>query len=96
MKLAFIIYGNAIDPDVAEVLENLGLQSYTKWSEVIGKGKTSGPRLGSHVWPGINSMMMLAIGDEHVAPLADALKVLKERFSHEGLKLYVLPVDQAL
>jgi hypothetical protein len=96
MKLAFIICGKAIDQDVTEVLEALGLQSYTKWREVVGKGKASGPHLGDHIWPGVNSMLMLALQDEQAASLADALRPLKERFAHEGLKLYFLPAEEAL
>jgi nitrogen regulatory protein PII len=90
MKLVFIVYGNAIDPDVSEALEELGLTSYTKWREVFGKGATSGPHLGDHVWPGVNSMLMIVLDDDQLAPL------MKERFAHEGLKLYSLPVEQAL
>jgi nitrogen regulatory protein PII len=96
MKLAFIIYGNAIDIEVAEALEALGLSSYTKWREVLGKGKTSGSRLGDHIWPGVNSMRMIALEDDQAASLVDALRPLKERFAHEGLKLYFLPVEEAL
>ena len=96
MKLVFIIYGNTIEPDVNETLEALGLQSYTQWREVFGKGTTSGPHLGDHVWPGVNSMLMVALDDNQLAPLMDAFRPLKERFAHEGLKLFALPVEQAL
>jgi nitrogen regulatory protein PII len=96
MKLVFIVYGNAIDPDVSEALEELGLTSYTKWREVFGKGATSGPHLGDHVWPGVNSMLMIVLDDDQLAPLMEAFRPLKERFAHEGLKLYSLPVEQAL
>jgi nitrogen regulatory protein PII len=96
MKLAFIIYGNAIDPDVTEALEALGLSSYTKWREVVGKGKASGPHLGDHIWPGVNSMLMIVLEDEQAADLVDAFRPLKQRFAHEGLKLYFLPVEEAL
>ena len=96
MKMAFIIYGNAIEPDVAETLDALGLEHYTKWREVVGKGKGSGPHLGTHVWPGVNQMMMIVLRDEQVSPLTEALRPLKDRFAHEGLKLYFLPAEEAL
>jgi hypothetical protein len=96
MKLAMIIYGTPIDPDVMEILEALELQSYTKWREVLGRGRAAGPRLDTHVWPGTNAVVMLALPDDRVAALIDALRPLKERLSHEGLKLYLLPAEEAL
>ena len=96
MKLAIIIYGTPIDPDVMEVLEGLGLQSYTKMREILGQGRSSGPRLDTHVWPGTNSMVTVVLADERVEALVDALKPLKERLGHEGLKLYLLPAEEAL
>jgi len=96
MKLAMIIYGAPIEPDVMEILEALELQSYTKWREVLGKGRTSGPHLDTHVWPGTNAVVMLALPDDRVTALIDALRPIKERLSHEGLKLYLLPVEEAL
>jgi nitrogen regulatory protein PII len=96
MRLAMIIYGSPIDPDVMEVLESLGLESYTKMREVLGKGRSSGPRLDTHIWPGTNAMVMVALSDEKVSSLVDALKPLKERFSHEGLKLYLFSAEEAL
>lgn len=96
MRLAIIICGKAIDPDVADALEGLGLPSYTKWREVLGQGKASGPHLDSHVWPGTNSVFMVALDDNSATLLTDALRPLKNRFAHEGLKLYFLPVEEAL
>ena len=96
MKLALIIYGTPIDPDVMEILETLELYSYTKWREVLGRGRTSGPHLDTHVWPGTNAVIMLALPDDRVADLIDALRPIKERLSHEGLKVYLLPTEEAL
>lgn len=96
MKLAIIIYGAPIGPDVMEVLEEIGLESYTKIREILGQGRSSGPRLDTHVWPGTNSMIMVVLPDEQVEPLTHALKPLKERFRHEGLKVYLLPAEEAL
>jgi nitrogen regulatory protein PII len=96
MKLAFIVYGSPIDPDVTESLETLGLHSYTKWREVLGKGRSSGPHLDTHVWPGTNSVIMVVLADDRVDALVEALKPLKQRLSHEGLKLYLLPAEEAL
>jgi hypothetical protein len=96
MKLALIICGKAIDADVTEVLEGLGLRSYTKLPDVIGQGKASGPHLASHIWPGTNSVILVVLEESRASLLHDALRPLKERFSQEGLKLYFLPVEEAL
>jgi hypothetical protein len=39
---------------------------------------------------------MLALPDDRVTVLIDALRPIKERLSHEGLKLYLLPAEEAL
>jgi len=96
MKLAIIIYGAPIDPDVTEAVEAIGLHSYTKLPEVLGRGQRSGPHLDTHVWPGTNSVIMVALADERVPDLIDALRPLKERLLHEGLKLYLLPTEEVL
>ena len=96
MKLAIIICGSPIDPDVTEAIEAIGLDSYTKLPEILGRGQKSGPHLSTHVWPGTNSLILVALSDELTESLVQALKPLKERFSHEGLKLYLLPAEEIL
>jgi len=60
MKLVFLVYNAAIDEDVMEALESLGIEEYTKWPRLTGKGKSSGPHLDSATWPGVNSALLIA------------------------------------
>ena len=44
-----ICYNEAIDDEITELLDKIGLEGYTKWTKVLGKGTSSGPHLYSHI-----------------------------------------------
>ncbi|KKK47242.1 hypothetical protein LCGC14_3157190, partial [marine sediment metagenome] len=64
MKLVLIVYNVAIEEEVMESLKEIGVENYTKWDRVLGKGKTSGTHLDTDVWPGVNHMLAIAVEDE--------------------------------
>ena len=94
MKLLLITYNEAIDEQVMEVLEAAGAHGYTKWTQVLGKGRTSGPHLLSHVWPKGNNVLAVAAEDPVAANLLAAIADLKHSAASEGVKAFVLNVEQ--
>ena len=46
MKMVFLSYSGGLEEVVMEALTDLGIEYYTKWRGVLGRGKTSGPHLG--------------------------------------------------
>ncbi|KPJ61783.1 MAG: hypothetical protein AMS15_05810 [Planctomycetes bacterium DG_23] len=94
MKLVFLVYNAAIDEDVVEVLAHLGIEEYTKWPRLTGKGKTSGPHLDSPVWPGVNSALLIATDETKAQSLLEEVRSLKKKLAHEGIKAFLLPLEE--
>lgn len=95
MKLILITYNMAIDEEVLEVLGHCGLENYTKWQRVLGKGSLSDPHLGTSVWPGENNVLAVVCEDNKAKDLLSCIKELRKRLGKEGVKAFVLPVEEA-
>lgn len=94
MKLVLIAYNEAIDDEVMEQLDAAGAEGYTKWTEVLGKGLTSGPHLLSHVWPKGNHVLLTVVADDVAGKLLDAVRGLRESTGKEGAKAFLLNVER--
>ena len=94
MKMIFIAYNMAIDEEVMESLEEVGTGTYTKWTRVHGKGKTSGPHLDSNVWPGVNNVLAIVVEDEKVSEILLKVQELRKSLGKEGIKAFVLPLEE--
>ncbi|KPK86564.1 MAG: hypothetical protein AMJ81_00925 [Phycisphaerae bacterium SM23_33] len=94
MKLLLIAYNEAIDEEVMELLEAAGAQGYTKWTRVLGKGAASGPHLLSHVWPQGNHLLMVAAEDQAANALLESVRNYRQSVRKEGLKAFLLPLEQ--
>ena len=87
-------YNEAIDAEVMEALENCTLKNYTKIKGVSGKGERSGTHLGDDIWPGRNNILYIACQDSQAKQLIACLKELRKKIGQEGIKAFVLPVDE--
>ena len=96
MKMVFIIYNVAIEEEVMEALEAIGIENYTKWDKVLGKGPISGSHFDSDVWPGVNSMLALAMEDKKKNEVIAKVRELKSKESlrREGIRVFVLPLEE--
>ncbi|OQX80353.1 MAG: hypothetical protein B6D56_05300 [Candidatus Omnitrophica bacterium 4484_70.1] len=94
MKLVIICYNVAIGEEVLEVLKEIGISSYTRFKEVQGVGKLSGPHLGNHIWPAVNSVLMVALEEDKKDKLIKRIKELRKELGKEGVKAFVLPVEE--
>lgn len=53
MKAVFIVFNQAHTERVEYILDQLGINGYTWWNDVKGRGSETGePRMGTHTWPG--------------------------------------------
>lgn len=93
MKMVLIAYNEAIDDEVMEILEANSVKGYTKWTKVLGQGKTSGPHLLTHVWPKANNVVAAAVDDTTGAQLMEKVLHLRRALGKEGIKAFSLPVD---
>ena len=92
--MAIIAYNEAIDEEVMEVLTHCVLKNYTKIIGVYGKGNTSGTHLGNDIWPGRNNMIYAAGGEKEIKQLISCVKELRSRLGNEGIKAFILPIEE--
>ena len=93
-KMVMIVYNEAMDLEVMEVLEGCAMKNYTKITGAYGRGATSGTHLGNDIWPGLNNILYVACEDSQAAQMASGVKQLRAKFGQEGIKAFVLPVEQ--
>ena len=98
MKLVFIVYNAAISEEIMEALQEIGVENYTKWDRVLGKGPISGPHFDSDVWPGVNSMLAIAVEDEKKDEIMVKVRELKSKESlrKEGIRAFILPLEEMI
>lgn len=93
MKLVLVAYNEAVDAELMQVCADAGAETYTKWTKVLGAGGASGPHLATHVWPKANNVLAACVEDDTADELMRGVRRLREEFRHEGVKAFVLPVD---
>jgi len=96
MKMLMIIYNEALDNEVMEILDRLDISGYTKIPKVFGKGNKSGIHLGTDIWPGLNNIIYAACQEEKAKEIFLELKELRSQLAHEGVKAFIMPLEESL
>ncbi len=94
MKLIFMSYNEAVDEEMMALLERIGVDGYTKWTEVLGKGRQSGPHLNSHAWPKANNCMAIAVTEAQSGQLLEEVRRIRQKLGHQGIKAFQLPLEE--
>jgi len=94
MKMAMIAYNEAIDMEIMEAVQALGLKNYTKVMGVFGSGEASGIHLGNDIWPGRNNILYIACEEKQAKALISSVKELRKQLGKEGLKAFILPIEE--
>ena len=94
MKMVLMVYNEAIDEEVMSGLGACCIENFTKWCKVSGKGQTSGPHLDSNIWPGANNVCMAVVEEEKVPAILAEIRNLRKTLGKEGVKAFVLPVEE--
>lgn len=95
MKMVMITYNEAIDDEVMDILSGLSLKNYTKVTKTYGKGTTSGTHLGNDIWPGLNNILYVACKDGEAKSLTGRINDMRKTLGKEGVKAFVMPLDEA-
>ena len=96
MKLLMVICPEERRDQVTALVEKHGIRSFTELPQVVGEGAT-GKRLGTHVWPGKSLLLFTVVTDEKKDELVVALRDCQKRlFPGEGMKVFVLPAEEAI
>ena len=93
MKMVMITYNEAIDNEVMEILESCLLKNYTKITGVFGCGTSSGTHLGTDIWPGLNNILYVACEEIAAKKIIVAVKQLRKSLGAEGIKAFLLPLE---
>ncbi len=93
MKMVVIAYNEAIDIEVMEILGRCSVRNYTKMTGVFGKGEVSGTHLGNDIWPGRNNVLYVACEETQAKQLMIQIKEARKKLGKEGIKAFVLPVE---
>jgi nitrogen regulatory protein PII len=95
MKMLLVIYSEALDEDVITALEAIGVECFTRWTNVHGRGKKAGPRMDTAVWPGGNSVSMFVLPDDMARKAMDVIRGIRAKAGAEGVsaKAFLLNVE---
>ena len=96
MKMVLIAYCEAADYEIIAAIKEAGIKGYTKFTEVLGEGAETQPRLGTQCWPGKNNFLAIAVEEKELETLISTLKELKRRHRKAGIKVFVTPVDEVI
>ena len=99
MKLAFIVHNEFQSPRVMEILRAAGIDYYTRWENVKGKGQGTEPHLGAGSFPSMNTVLMIAFPDD--APLEALVREIavangEIKRSDDRIRLFQLPLERML
>jgi hypothetical protein len=90
-----IIYNEAMDMEIMELLENCIMKNYTKMKGVFGKGTTSGIHMGTDIWPGRNNVLYVACEEDDAKQLISCAKKMREKSGKEGIKAFMWGIEDA-
>ena len=93
MKAVLIVHNEAIDKDVNEALDSVGISCYTKFTNVLGKGELSEPHLNTDVWPGTNYCTFVVTDQAKSREIMDKVRQMQEKLGSEGLKAFMWEID---
>jgi nitrogen regulatory protein PII len=96
MKMFFIIYSSVADEGVIDAFKKAGIREYTKMKEVHGEGTETEPKLGTHIWPGANNALFVAVSDEKVSLITNIIKSVKISHPRSGIKGFILPMEECV
>ncbi|MFA6216650.1 MAG: PG0541 family transporter-associated protein [Candidatus Omnitrophota bacterium] len=94
MKMVMVVYNEAVDAEVMEVLGSCAMKNYTKVMGVFGKGSTSGTHGGDDIWPGRNNILYVACDDKQAKQMVSCVKELRKSLGKEGVKAFLLPLEE--
>jgi hypothetical protein len=99
MKIAFLVYREVHDDRIEELFEKAGIDFYTEWENVKGKGHDTQPHLGTRTFPGLNCVRMIAFEDEH--QLEKVISLVKDfnasvKMKDDFVRLFQMPLERIL
>ena len=96
MKMTFIVQNHYYLARMMQLLTDAGIDYYTRWDEVKGKGHGTEAHLGKGGAPGTNSVFMIAFSDEALLEsLIQKITAANVEIKRDDdkIRLFQLPLD---
>ena len=99
MKIVYVVCTEVYEKRIMDILTRTGIDYYTCWEHVKGKGHGTEPHLGTRSFPGMNSVLMVAMQDE--APLASLVREIEEANRDipkpdDHIRLFQIPLERII
>jgi nitrogen regulatory protein PII len=91
--MVMISYNEAVEAEIMDSLAACGIKNYTKIMGVYGSGLASGTHMGNDIWPGKNNIMYVVCEDKEAKELLACIKELRKTLGKEGLKAFLMPLE---
>ena len=97
MKIAFVVHNEFFSSRVMQLLQTMGIDYYTRWDQVKGKGHGTEPHLCAGSFPGTNSVLMIAFQEE--APLETLIQGITAANAEikrldDKIRLFQIPLER--
>jgi len=66
MKIVFLVCSEVYESRLMDILKQVGIDYFTCWERVKGKGHDTEPHLGTRSFPSMNAVLMIAIPEEAI------------------------------
>ena len=99
MKVVFIIHHDILEDRVDKLLNEVGVDYYTKWEEVRGKGHLTDAHLGTRTFPGYNHVRMIAFdSDDVLTKVISEIKVMNSNALRpdDKIRMFVMPLEMVV
>lgn len=85
-----IIFNQAHTEKVEYMLDKLGINGYSLWENVQGRGTNTGvPHQGTHTWPEINKSVLTIVEDDVVDIVLSKVKKIDAINEEVGIRAFV-------
>ena len=97
MKIVFVVHNEHLSSRFMQLLKTAGIDYYTRWDQVIGKGHGTEPHLGRGGFPSTNSVVMIAFQED--GPLEALIQAIIAANSEikraaDRIRLFQLPLER--
>jgi hypothetical protein len=99
MKISFLICNEVYIPRVMDLFTKTGIDYYTCWEKVKGKGHDTDPHLGTRSFPGMNAVFMIAFQEEAtLEKLILEINDTNQQISRpdDRLRLFQVPLERVV
>jgi len=96
MKAVLIVHNAAIDAEVNEAMQSAGIDCYTKFPDILGRGRLSEPHLNTEVWPGVNYGTFVVTDEGKAKKLMQNVRKVRENLASVGIKAFTWEIDEVI